>query len=145
MRVRFPALALAACALLAACDGGGDPVQQAVRETAAANHNVTVHDEGVDLGGGGRHGPNSSVGDRAFAASEAEMHRGMAAASGETVDQAYIAKMIEHHRGAVAMAEVAMRDSKDPEIRRMAQGVIDAQTREIAEMRAWKPDASPAE
>ena len=70
------------------------------------------------------------------------MHRLMAAASGETVDQSYIAKMIAHHQGAVAMAEVALRDSQDPEIRRMAQAVIDAQTREIAEMRAWRPAAS---
>ena len=60
-------------------------------------------------------------GDRAFAASEAEMHEKMAAASGQTVDQAYVAKMIAHHEGAVAMSEVALRDSRDPEIRRMAQ------------------------
>ena len=64
-----------------------------------------------------RGGP--TAGDQAFAASEAQMHRLMAAASGETVDQAYIAKMIAHHQGAVAMAEVALRDSRDPEVRRM--------------------------
>ena len=64
------------------------------------------------------------------------------AASGETVDEAYIAKMIAHHEGAVAMAQVALRESRDPEIRRMALAVIDAQTREIAEMKAWKPTGS---
>ena len=63
----------------------------------------------------------------------------MAAASGETLDEAYIAKMVEHHRGAVAMADVALAQSRDPEVRRMAQVVKDSQTREIAEMRAWKP------
>jgi uncharacterized protein (DUF305 family) len=71
------------------------------------------------------------------------MHADMAKASGETVDEAYIAKMIEHHRGAVAMADVALAQSRDPEILRMARLVKDAQTREIAEMRAWRP--SPAE
>ena len=86
--------------------------------------------------------PGATPGDRAFAASEAEMHRKMAAASGQTIDQAYIAKMIAHHQGAVAMAEVALRDSRDADVRRMAQAVIDTQTREINEMRAWQPAAA---
>lgn len=36
------AFGLSALMLLAACDGGGDPVQQALRETAAANHSAVV-------------------------------------------------------------------------------------------------------
>lgn len=129
---------------LAACDGGGDPVQQALRETSEKNQSATVVDGTVS--GPQDHAEHDTgdtfAGDRAFAASEEEMHRLMAAAHGETLDQAYIAKMIAHHQGAVAMAEVALRDSRDPEIRRMAQVVIDTQTREIAEMRAWKPAAA---
>ena len=131
--------------MLAACDGGGDPVEQAVREASANNQAATV--KAGEVSGPQTHGEDHAApasptaGDQAFAASEAEMHRLMAAASGETVDQAYIAKMIAHHQGAVAMAEVAIRDSRDPEVRRMAQAVIDTQTREIAEMRAWRPAA----
>lgn len=140
--IALPVLALA----LAACDGGGDPVEQAMRDASSANHAATVkdgevltapHDAGHATGA-------ATAGDQAFAASEASMHQKMAAASGETVDQAYVAKMIAHHEGAVEMAEVALRESRDPEIRRMAQAVVDAQTREIAEMRAWKPAAAPA-
>ena len=103
--------ALLATLALAACDGGGDPVQQALRETATTNHAATV----------------------------VETATGPAIDHGSAGDQAYIARMTEHHRGAVAMAEVALRESRDPEVRRMAQAVIDAQTREIAEMQAWKP------
>ena len=137
--MRFAATALAALALtLSACDGGGDPVQQALREASAENHAATVQEGVVSAPAhAGSHG--ATPGDQAFAASEAAMHTGMARASGETVDEAYIAKMIEHHRGAVAMAEVALRESRDPEVRRMAQIVVDTQTREIAEMQAWKP------
>jgi uncharacterized protein (DUF305 family) len=98
--------------------------------------------QAADHAGHGQGGP--TPGDRAFAASEAQMHEKMAAASGQTVDQAYVAKMIAHHEGAVAMAKVALRDSRDPDIRRMAQSVVDAQTREIAEMKAWAPTAAPA-
>lgn len=127
-------------ALLAACDGGGDPVNQALREASAEHHAAAVK-QGVTPDAHAGHGgaATTTAADQAFAASEAEMHRLMAAASGQTIDESYIAKMIAHHQGAVAMAEVALRDSRDPEIRRMAQAVVDAQTREIAEMRAWKP------
>lgn len=138
MRLLIAALS---CLLLAACDGGGDPVNQALRDTSAANHAARVKEGTVSAPAHPEgHAPGTpTAGDRAFAASEASMHAKMAAASGETVDQAYIAKMIAHHEGAVEMAEVALRGSRDPEIRRMAQAVVDAQTREIAEMRAWKP------
>ena len=138
MRRVLPVL-LAAMAL-AACDGGGDPVQQALRETATANQSVAVKETATPSASQhGSTGHGATIGDRAFAASEAAMHAGMATASGDTLDEAYIAKMIEHHRGAVAMADVALARSQDAEIRRMAQAVKDAQTREIAEMQAWKP------
>ena len=100
----------AACLLtLAACDGGGDPVQQALRDTSAANHAAAAR-----------------------TTAEAEAAR-------QTADQAYVARMITHHESAVAMARIALHDSRDPEIRRMAQAVIDIRTREIAEMKAWTP------
>ncbi|MEN5361807.1 DUF305 domain-containing protein [Brevundimonas intermedia] len=137
------ALPVALFGLLTACDGGGDPVQQALRDTSAANHAAAARTtaETQAAGHAGHDKAGVTPGDRAFAASEAEMHEKMAAASGQTVNQAYVAKMIAHHEGAVAMAEVALRDSRDPEIRRMAQSVVDAQTREIAEMKAWAPTA----
>jgi uncharacterized protein (DUF305 family) len=146
MRRVIPALAL--IFVLSACDGGGDPVQQALRDASTANHAATVRDRQVTQGRAAatNHaamGHGSEEGDQAFAASEAAMHEGMAAASGATVDEAYVAKMIEHHRGAVAMAEVALARSRDPDIRRMAQAVKDTQTREIAEMRAWRPETAP--
>ena len=137
---------LALLGLLAACDGGGDPVEQALRDTSAANHaaatRTTAETQAAGHAGHAKSGP--TPGDQAFAASEAEMHEKMAAASGQTIDQAYVAKMIAHHEGAVAMAKVALRDSRDPEIRRMAQSVVDTQTREIAEMKAWAPTSAPA-
>lgn len=121
---------------LAACEGGGDPVEQAQQDAVTANR-AAAHplDADHDAMGGSATG---SV-DAAFAASEASLHTDMAAATGRTVDEAYIAKMIAHHRGAIAMADVALARSKDPAILRMAQTVKDAQTVEIAVMQAWEP------
>ena len=142
-------LAAALPLILAACDGGGDPVQQAVRDISAQNHARLVKDgtistaEPVDhaaMGHGDHHaatGPTDA--DKLYADGEAEMHRLMAAASGNTADEAYIQKMIAHHEGAVVMARTALAHAKDAQVRQWAQGVIDAQEREIAEMKAWKP------
>lgn len=143
--MRLALLAPAALALmLSACEGGGDPVEQAMRDASAERQAATVKDGEVSAPAHAAmgHAASPTPGDRAFAASEAAMHEKMMAASGETLDQAYIAKMIEHHRGAVAMADVALAQSTDPEVRRMAQVVKDSQTREIAEMQAWKPVAA---
>lgn len=127
---------------LSACEGGGDPVAQAQLDAVTANRaaaNPLSADDHAAMG----HAAGPGAGDSAFAASEAEMHSEMATATGSTVDEAYIAKMIAHHRGAIAMAEVALAQSRDPAIQRMAQAVKDAQTVEIAMMQAWTP--APAE
>ena len=53
------------------------------------------------------------------------------------VDSHFIEQMIPHHDGAIAMATVALEKSKRPEIQTLARAIIDAQTTEIKDMRAW--------
>jgi uncharacterized protein (DUF305 family) len=52
-------------------------------------------------------------------------------------DAAFVRGMIPHHRGAVDMAEIELKYGKDPEIRKLAQEVIDAQKKEIEFMEEW--------
>ncbi len=53
------------------------------------------------------------------------------------MDQHFIVQMIPHHEGAISMAEIALERSKRPEILFLANGIIDAQQREIDDMRSW--------
>ena len=50
------------------------------------------------------------------------------------VDRAFIDAMVPHHRGAVAMAEAVLRRTKDRELRGLAEGIIEAQRKEIETM-----------
>jgi uncharacterized protein (DUF305 family) len=72
-------------------------------------------------------------------------HMGM---SGDTADleeakpfdREFIDMMIPHHQGAIRMARMELDEGKDPEARKLAQAIIDAQTKEIDEMNMWRVD-----
>lgn len=50
-------------------------------------------------------------------------------------DEAFINMMIPHHEGAIEMARAELARGGDPELLALAQAIIDAQNREITEMR----------
>ncbi len=55
-------------------------------------------------------------------------------------DIAFLSQMIAHHEAAVMMAKQALVAAKKTETKQNAQKVIDAQTKEIAQMTAWLKD-----
>lgn len=57
--------------------------------------------------------------------------------AGEKTDRHFIEMMIPHHEGAVKMADLALKRSKRPEIKQLAQSIKSDQTREIAQMTSW--------
>src|SRR3989344_5997539 len=52
-------------------------------------------------------------------------------------DQDFIREMIPHHQMAVMMASMMLGSTERPEMKKLGQDIIDAQTREINQMRAW--------
>ena len=53
----------------------------------------------------------------------------------EPFDEAFLEMMIPHHEGAIAMSKAELEKGGDPELKTLAQDIIDAQQREIDEMR----------
>ncbi|WP_020577214.1 DUF305 domain-containing protein [Actinopolymorpha alba] len=60
-------------------------------------------------------------------------------ASGAAFDRLWTELMIKHHEGAVAMARTQLRQGVSPETKKLAQAVIDGQTKEITTMKALLP------
>ncbi len=61
----------------------------------------------------------------------------------EPFDKAFIGAMIPHHRSAIQMAEVAQERSGNPRIKELAGGIVEAQEREISQMRTWRNEWYP--
>jgi len=78
-------------------------------------------------------------GDLGMSADEMGMPRDLdALADARPFDRAFLDMMVRHHRGAVRMAQAELDRGGDPELRRLARRIIDAQTREIGQMQAWR-------
>jgi uncharacterized protein (DUF305 family) len=53
-------------------------------------------------------------------------------------DRAFVDEMVPHHEGAIAMARAVLKQTRDSELRKLAQGIIQTQEREIAEMNDFR-------
>lgn len=53
-------------------------------------------------------------------------------------DKRFIDLMIPHHEAALMMAEDALKNATHPEIKEMAQKIIDTQQKEIEQLKAWR-------
>lgn len=61
----------------------------------------------------------------------------MAGGTASDIDVAFVCSMIPHHRGAIDMAKAELAHGDDPWARQLAEGIIAAQEKEIADMLKW--------
>lgn len=65
------------------------------------------------------------------------MHKAMSIPYTNDVDLDFVRGMIPHHQGAIEQAEILLKYSKNPRLRRLAGGIIATQRREIRFMLKW--------
>ena len=53
-------------------------------------------------------------------------------------DREFIDMMIPHHQGAIRMARVELDRGENPELKELAEAIVDAQAKEIDEMNTWR-------
>ncbi len=105
--------------------------------TLAAGVAAAHQHAGQPQGHGAPAAASESAAVREFREANAKMHRDMAIEFTDEADTDFTRGMIAHHQGAIEMANVVLRHGKDSEIRKLAEEVIAAQTKEIAFMRDW--------
>lgn len=60
--------------------------------------------------------------------------------TGDEYDKAFIEEMIMHHQSAVDMANLSADRAKHDEIKQLSKDIIDAQEKEINQMKQWQMD-----
>lgn len=65
------------------------------------------------------------------------MMMGLDGKTGDELDKAFLEQMIVHHEGAVEMAKTLKAGTKRPELQKMADDIINVQTKEIEMMKNW--------
>ena len=126
MKTTYVISVAAVAALVGFGIGGWYKPMAALAEDTMVGHDMVGH----DMAG-------MSPWAQAYDDANAAMHAGMMIAYTDNPDLDFANSMIAHHQGAIAMAKIELEHGKDPEIRKLAEGVVAAQTAEIAQMQAW--------
>lgn len=58
--------------------------------------------------------------------------------TGDEFDKTFLIQMIAHHESAVAMSRPGIKNARHPEVKELTKSIIEAQTREITQMRQWQ-------
>lgn len=79
--------------------------------------------------------PTTASMDHGTGMMSAEDMASLEAARGPAFNRMWLQMMIEHHRGAVTMAQDVLSSTQTPDVKKLAQSVVEGQNKEIATMR----------
>jgi uncharacterized protein (DUF305 family) len=122
-KLALPALLVAAALILASCGGAGGSAQN------------------EDQGGGNRGGSSGGMAGMDHGQmGRGSMASGMVMENGRYSDERFIDAMVPHHQGAIAMAEVALKNAEHEEIIELSRNIISTQQAEIEELKSIKKE-----
>jgi uncharacterized protein (DUF305 family) len=67
-----------------------------------------------------------------------DMNANLRDKTGDELDRAFLEEMIVHHEGAIEMANLLKDGTQRPELIKLADDIVSAQTKEIIMMKEWK-------
>jgi hypothetical protein len=142
-------------AVTGACYGAWQWLEANPNATPTHQHaHDESHSEPAELDHSSAHTPSktTSAATQAYIDANQKMHAGMNTGFVNDADRDFLAGMIPHHQGAIDMAQVALTHGKDARVKKMAQDIVQGQSREIKDMALWlteleheaKPHAHPS-
>jgi uncharacterized protein (DUF305 family) len=122
-KLALPALLLAAALILASCGSTGGSTQK------------------EDQGGGNRDGSSGGMAGMDHGQmGHGSMASGMVMENGRYSDERFIDAMVPHHQGAIAMAEVALKNAEHEDIIELSRNIISTQQAEIEQLKSIKQE-----
>jgi uncharacterized protein (DUF305 family) len=125
------ALLLAVAFILAACGGAGGGQQ---------GSGSGSEQESAEKSGGMAGMDHSQMGHGSMGMGSGGMARQMVMENGKYSDERFIDAMVPHHQGAIAMAEVALKNAEHDEIIQLSENIVSTQQAEIEELKAIKKE-----
>ena len=118
-------------------DGRGD---QQKRQEGCENSGAA---HGTDHAASAAPGAPRSLATQAYRTANLAMHSAMDIEFSDNADIDFARGMIGHHQGAIDMARIMLEHRENPDLRQLAEEIIDAQETEIVFLRQWIAEHAP--
>jgi uncharacterized protein (DUF305 family) len=132
-RARLLVLVLAAAFILAACGGAGGGQQ-------GSGSGGDGEPDTAENGGGMAGMDHEQMGHGSMGMGSGGMARQMVMENGKYSDERFIDAMVPHHQGAIAMAEVALKNAEHEKIKDLSRNIVSTQRAEIEELKSIKKE-----